>query len=90
MKYPHQISPQESEKYDKTFGTKIRVGLKKLGGGMMLWIMSGTFKVLLQNSCALESGENISTNLRNDNYNGRILNVILNQSPLPKPDFTRF
>ena len=42
--YSHQISAQKSEKYDKTFETKIRVGLKKFGG-MMLWIMSGTFKV---------------------------------------------
>ncbi len=43
LEYAHQISPQKSEKYDKTFGIKIRVGLKKIGG-MMLWIMSGTFK----------------------------------------------
>ncbi len=33
LKYLHQISPQKSEKYDLTFGTKIKVGLKKLGWG---------------------------------------------------------
>ncbi len=39
LEYSHQILPQKSEKYDQTFGTKIRVSLKKIGG-MMLWIMS--------------------------------------------------
>ncbi len=44
LEYSHQISPQKSEKYDLTFGTKITVGLEKIGG-MMLWIMSGTSKL---------------------------------------------
>ena len=43
MEYSHPISPCKSEKYDATFGTKITVCLKKIGG-MMLWIMSSTFK----------------------------------------------
>ncbi len=43
FEYSHQISAQKSDKYDLTYGTKIRVGLKK-NWGMMLWIMSGTFK----------------------------------------------
>ena len=42
MEYSHPISPCKSEKYDATFGTTITVCLKKIGG-MMLWIMSGTF-----------------------------------------------
>ena len=33
MEYSHQISPEKSEKYDLTLGNKIRMGLKKLGGG---------------------------------------------------------
>ena len=50
LEYSHKISPQKSEKYDmKTFGIKITVSLKKIGG-MMLWIMSGTFKFDLTNS----------------------------------------
>ena len=43
MEFSHPISPRTSEKYDSTFGTKIAVCLTKIGG-MMLWIMSGTFK----------------------------------------------
>ena len=32
LEYSHQISPQKSQKLTKLFCTKIRVGLKKLGG----------------------------------------------------------
>ncbi len=45
LEYSHQISSHKSEKYDLTFGTKITGGWKKFGG-MMLWIMSGTFKLI--------------------------------------------
>ncbi len=41
LEYSHQISAQKSEKYDLTFGTKIRVSLKKKIEGMMLSIMPG-------------------------------------------------
>ena len=46
MEFSHPISPRTPEKYDSTFGTKITLCLKKIGG-MMLWIMSSTFKYII-------------------------------------------
>ncbi len=46
IEFAHQISHIRSSKYDSTFGTKISICLKKVGG-MRLWIgTTSTFKLM--------------------------------------------
>ena len=80
MEYSHQTSLQKSEKYDKTFGTKITVGLKTIGG-MMLWVMSGTFNtnvaVFWPQLSVIKTQKSLLISQKRDHQ------VILKRDPIP-------